>query len=98
MPYGLETVHAELYEVLADAVRVLETSHPPVYYLPIADFIPGALVEAPGASFCEFKGGARYFDVVGGGVTASRAACAKRSMMAGSSSRCRARGADVAAN
>ncbi|MEA4998731.1 MAG: LicD family protein [Candidatus Limiplasma sp.] len=24
MPYGLETVHAELYEVLADAVRVLE--------------------------------------------------------------------------
>lgn len=30
-----------------DAVRVLETSHPPVYYLPIADFIPGALVEAP---------------------------------------------------
>ncbi|EYT59386.1 DUF427 domain-containing protein [Microbacterium sp. UCD-TDU] len=49
-----------------DAVRVLETSHPPVYYLPIADFIPGALVEAPGASFCEFKGTARYFDVRGG--------------------------------
>jgi uncharacterized protein (DUF427 family) len=47
-------------------MRVLETSHPPVYYLPIADFVPGALVDAPGGSFCEFKGAARYFDVRGG--------------------------------
>ncbi len=57
-----------------DVVRVLETSHPPVYYLPISAFSPGALVPAAGSSFCEFKGGARYFDVVGGSVTASRAA------------------------
>lgn len=56
------------------AVRVLETSHPPVYYLPIADFAPGALVEADGASFCEFKGAARYLDVRGGGLTRPRAA------------------------
>ncbi|WP_299089994.1 DUF427 domain-containing protein [uncultured Microbacterium sp.] len=49
-----------------DAVRVLETSHPPVYYLPIADFTPGALVDAEGSSFCEFKGRARYLDVRGG--------------------------------
>jgi uncharacterized protein (DUF427 family) len=49
-----------------DAVRVLETSHPPVYYLPIADFVPGALVDAAGSSFCEFKGSARYFDVRAG--------------------------------
>lgn len=49
-----------------DAVRVLETSHPPVYYLPIADFAPGALVDAEGSSFCEFKGAARYLDVRGG--------------------------------
>ncbi|MGV2902948.1 DUF427 domain-containing protein [Microbacterium sp. AGC62] len=48
------------------AVRVLEASHPPVYYLPIVDFVPGALVDAPGASFCEFKGAARYFDVRSG--------------------------------
>ena len=47
-----------------DAVRVLETSHPPVYYLPIADFIEGALSDAPGSSFCEFKGAARYLDAV----------------------------------
>lgn len=56
-----------------DVVRVLETSHPPLYYLPIAAFVPGALEPAPGASFCEFKGSARYFDVRGGEVTASGA-------------------------
>ncbi len=57
-----------------DVVRVLETSHPPVYYLPIAAFAEGALVDAAGSSFCEYKGPARYFDVRGGGVTAPRAA------------------------
>ncbi|KJL18551.1 hypothetical protein RN51_03388 [Microbacterium oxydans] len=53
----------ELIADTEDAVRVLETSHPPVYYVPVADFVPGALVEAAGSSFCEFKGMARYFDV-----------------------------------
>lgn len=57
-----------------DVVRVLETSHPPVYYLPIADFEQGALVDAVGSSFCEFKGAARYFDVNGGESVARRAA------------------------
>lgn len=58
-----------------DVVRVLETSHPPVYYLPIPAFAPGSLVPTTGGSYCEFKGGARYFDVVGGGGSvASRAA------------------------
>jgi len=48
------------------AVRVLETSHPPTYYLPRADVADGALVPAGGAStVCEFKGRAVYFDVVG---------------------------------
>ncbi|MGV3713270.1 DUF427 domain-containing protein [Pseudolysinimonas sp.] len=51
------------------AVRVLETSHPPVYYLPIADFAPGALTPAEGSSFCEYKGRAAYLDVHGGGRT-----------------------------
>ena len=64
----------ELIADTRDAVRVLETSHPPVYYLPSADFAPGALVDAAGSSFCEFKGTARYLDVVGGGVTRARAA------------------------
>ena len=52
-----------------DVVRVLETSHPPVYYVPIAAFTDGALVPARGSSFCEFKGYARYFDVLGGDTT-----------------------------
>src|SRR3954451_22915095 len=52
-----------------DVVRVLETSHPPVYYLPIAAFADGALSDAEGNSYCEFKGSARYLDVQGGGVT-----------------------------
>lgn len=57
-----------------DVVRVLETSHPPVYYLPIAAFAEGALTPAAGSSFCEFKGAARYLSVHGGGCTAERAA------------------------
>ena len=47
----------------ADAVRVLETSHPPVYYLPRSDFAAGVLQPAEGSSFCEFKGRAGYLSV-----------------------------------
>ncbi len=64
-------------ETIADttrALRVLETSHPPAFYLPRRDVAEGALVPAEGATFCEWKGRAAYFDVVGGGVTAPRAA------------------------
>ena len=56
------------------AVRVLETSHPPSWYLPLADCLPEALVPAPGASYCEWKGVARYVDLVAGGVRAAKAA------------------------
>lgn len=57
-----------------EALRVLETSHPPTYYLPRAAFVPGALRSAPGRSVCEWKGAARYLDVLGGGTVASGAA------------------------
>lgn len=63
--------------VVADttaAVRVLETSHPPAYYVPRADFAAGALRPAQGSSYCEFKGRAAYLDVVGGDRVAHRAA------------------------
>ncbi|WP_130494210.1 DUF427 domain-containing protein [Motilibacter rhizosphaerae] len=56
------------------ALRVLETSHPPTYYLPRTDFSPGALEPAPGSSWCEFKGRAAYLTVVGGGRRAEAAA------------------------
>lgn len=45
--------------------RVLETSHPPVYYFPPSD-VDAAVVVPDGAhqTQCEWKGGAAYFDVV----------------------------------
>jgi len=56
------------------AFRVLETSHPPTYYIP-PQFISGEyLLSAPGGSFCEWKGEAAYFDVVGETQRAERAA------------------------
>ena len=56
------------------AVRVLETSHPPTYYLPRSDWADGALVAAPGSSHCEYKGVAEYLSVVGGSEFAEAAA------------------------
>lgn len=47
----------------AEAVRVLETSHPPVYYLPEACFADGVLSPVEGTSWCEFKGEAHYYDL-----------------------------------
>jgi uncharacterized protein (DUF427 family) len=57
------------------ALRVLETHHAPTYYLP-PDDISGILRPVQGQSFCEWKGVARYFDVIAGGATANRAAWA----------------------
>ena len=57
-------------EVIADttaALRVLEESHPPAYYLPRSAFVDGALLPAPGISYCEFKGEARYLSISAGG-------------------------------
>lgn len=58
----------------ARAVRVLETSHPPVWYVPEEDWLPGSLEPAGGTSYCEWKGVASYLDVLGGGVRVTRAA------------------------
>jgi uncharacterized protein (DUF427 family) len=55
------------------ALRVLETCHPPTYYLPFRDFVPGALRRASGGSVCEWKGRASYVDLVGGDAVAERA-------------------------
>jgi len=58
------------------SLRLLETSHPPTYYLPLDDVAPGALRPAEGSSYCEWKGVASYLDVVGG--TADEPVVAKR--------------------
>ena len=55
--------------VVADtttSLRVLETSHPPTYYLPLDAFADGVLRPGEGASWCEWKGQADYLDVVVG--------------------------------
>jgi uncharacterized protein (DUF427 family) len=45
-----------------DVVRVLETSHPPTYYLPRSEFrVP--LRAAPRLTMCEWKGEASYIDL-----------------------------------
>lgn len=46
------------------SLRVLETFHPPTYYLPPEAMQLALLQPSPGGSFCEWKGVARYFDVV----------------------------------
>jgi uncharacterized protein (DUF427 family) len=52
--------------MLADtrrALRVLETASPPTFYLPRADVRAEVLVAASGASWCEWKGRARYWSI-----------------------------------
>jgi uncharacterized protein (DUF427 family) len=57
------------------AWRLLETSHPPTYYVPFDDVVAGVLHPATGGqSVCEWKGMASYYDVVSGERTATRAA------------------------
>jgi uncharacterized protein (DUF427 family) len=54
--------------------RVLESSHPPVYYFPRDDIRMDCLRDATGSSFCEWKGQARYFNIDVNGKYAERAA------------------------
>ncbi len=63
--------------VIADSLagfRVLETSHPPTYYLPKADFVPGTLQPHPRRTVCEWKGEASYWTLQAGGQKAEAAA------------------------
>lgn len=57
--------------VVADthaALRILETSHPPTWYVPAADVRPGTITRSDArATFCEWKGSATYWDVIGAG-------------------------------
>jgi uncharacterized protein (DUF427 family) len=56
------------------AKRVLETSHPPVYYIPPEDIRMEHLSPAGGESFCEWKGVASYYDIEADGRNERRAA------------------------
>lgn len=68
-PPALESTDALIEIRFADTLvarthrahRVLETSHPPSYYLPPADIRMDLLEDAGGGSWCEWKGRARYW-------------------------------------
>lgn len=48
------------------AFRVLETSHPPTWYLPPRDVLRELLQPGSVRSFCEFKGSALYYSLKSG--------------------------------
>jgi uncharacterized protein (DUF427 family) len=48
------------------ALRILETASPPTFYLPPDDVRDDLLVASAQSSWCEWKGAARYFDLVAG--------------------------------
>ncbi|GAA3049959.1 DUF427 domain-containing protein [Kitasatospora albolonga] len=82
-PPAVETASGRVVEVwFADrliastrsAMRVLETSHPPVFYIPAADVAVDLLTPSGGASVCEWKGLACYWDLSVGERRAARAA------------------------
>ena len=56
------------------AWRVLETHHPPGFYMPISAFTAGVLTQTPRTSFCEWKGTAHYYSIRAGGRVATDAA------------------------
>jgi len=55
------------------ALRILETSHPPTYYLPFEDAHTEFFQEVEGSTWCEFKGQAVYADIVVGSTRIPRA-------------------------
>ena len=54
---------ARCWPTTTRAYRVLETSHPPVYYIPPEDICTEFLTHNGRSSFCEWKGLAGYYDV-----------------------------------
>lgn len=64
-------------EVIAESrrtLRVLETSHPPTFYIPREDVRMACFTEVGVGSRCEWKGEATYWDVRAGGQEVRRGA------------------------
>jgi uncharacterized protein (DUF427 family) len=59
----LKIIFGETIAETNSAFRVLETSHPPVFYFPPDDVRTEFLTAAGGSSFCEWKGNAGYYDL-----------------------------------
>ena len=57
------------------AKRILETSHPPVYYIPLEDVkLEQYFSVTRRTTFCEWKGAASYYTITVGDKTATNAA------------------------
>ncbi len=56
------------------AKRVLETSHPPVYYIPPEDMQMQYFKPTSRTTFCEFKGAASYYTITVGDKTVANGA------------------------
>ena len=70
--------------VIADtkaAYRVLETSHPPTYYIPPDDVLKECYFRDNGSSLCEWKGQATYYTIVVDSKRAVRVAWAYHNPM-----------------
>ncbi len=62
----LRLVVSAFGKIVADTntgYRILETSHPPTYYIPNSDVALEFLIEGEHSSYCEFKGRAAYFSI-----------------------------------
>ena len=53
-------------ESVGEAFRILETAHPPTFYLPPRAVRLPLLESMPGSSLCEWKGKASYYRLVNG--------------------------------
>ncbi len=65
------------------AMRVLETSHPPIYYIPPHDIQLEYFTATSRSSVCEYKGRARYYTITVGDRVAANAAWCYPDPMAG---------------
>ncbi len=60
----IQIVHRDITVVNSTrAQRVLETSHPPVYYMPREDILMDVLFPTSRKTVCEFKGVASYWGI-----------------------------------
>lgn len=75
--HGLPVAHTRR------AIRLLETSHPPSFYIPWADVDRSLLQRADGSSFCEWKGPARYWNLAHEGHRLDRIAWSYPQPLAG---------------
>lgn len=73
-------------ETIADSartIRVLETSHPPVFYIPKDDIRMNLLARTATETYCEWKGSATYWTLTVGDRTAPDAAWSYERPIAG---------------